>query len=68
MNVVVYFSIEPGPGGAEEPLLSVLVQDTAGRTLAEWADDAGNTSLSMIVHKKLYWCLLRFLELPPRGK
>lgn len=66
MNVHVYFSVEREPGA--EPVLSVLCQDTEGRTIAEWADEPSLESLSIIVHKKLPYRLRQWLELPPRGK
>jgi hypothetical protein len=63
MNVHVYFSIEKDPD-----ILSVVCQDTDGRTIAEWAEEPTLDGLSITVHKKLPYRLRKWLELPARGK
>jgi hypothetical protein len=63
MNVHVYFSIEKDPD-----ILSVVCQDSEGRTLAEWAEDPSPAGLALTVHRKLPYRLRKWLELPAGGK
>jgi hypothetical protein len=65
MNVHVYFSVEKNEAG-EPSILSVVCQDTDGRTIAEWADSPTLESVSLICHKKLPYRLRRWLELLPK--